>query len=155
MAKRLFFNSREKGRTLVELDVEMNQGGEPTRTGNMMSGERARRHSPRRQSRSPRKEKQQWGNSLCLRGETSGTPRLLNFSVFAGNKPMTEADSIIRDANVAVEFAWQIFSPEVQQSMVRRADYEVFREGIHGAVKGLYTSYEIGICLRAARREID
>ena len=64
---------------------------------------------------------------------------------------MTEADSIIREPNVAVEFARQNFPPEVQQSMVGRQDYEVFREGIHEAVKGLYTAYEIGMRLRAAR----
>ena len=68
---------------------------------------------------------------------------------------MTEADSIVRDPNVAIEFARQIFPPEVQQSMVGRQDYEVFREGIHGAVKGLYTTYEIGMRLRDAYREID
>ena len=68
---------------------------------------------------------------------------------------MIEADSIVRDPNVAVEFARQIFPPEVQQLMVGRQDFEVFREGIHGAVKGLYTTYEIGMRLRAARREIE
>ncbi|GMP66442.1 hypothetical protein CsSME_00026820 [Camellia sinensis var. sinensis] len=68
---------------------------------------------------------------------------------------MTEADSIVRDPNVAVEFARQIFPPEVQQSMVGRKDYEVFREGVHGAVKGLYTAYEIGMQLRTARREME
>ena len=46
---------------------------------------------------------------------------------------MIEVDSIVRDPNVAVEFARQIFPPEVQQSMVGRQDYEVFREGIHEA----------------------
>ena len=39
--------------------------------------------------------------------------------------------------------------------MVGRQDYEVFHEGIHGAVKGLYTAYEIGMRLRAARRELE
>ena len=68
---------------------------------------------------------------------------------------MTEVDSIVQDPNVAVEFARQIFPPEVQQLMVGRQDYEVFREGIHGAVKGLYTAYEIGMRLRAARREME
>lgn len=58
---------------------------------------------------------------------------------------MTEADSIIRDPNVAVKFERQIFPPKVQQSMVGRADYEVFRESVHGAVKGLHISYEIGM----------
>ena len=68
---------------------------------------------------------------------------------------MTKADSIIRDPNVAVEFARLIFPPEVQQSMVGRQDFEVFREGVHGAVKRLYISYEIGMRLHAARREIE
>lgn len=68
---------------------------------------------------------------------------------------MTEADSIIRDPNVAVEFARQIFLPKVQQLMVGRSDYEVFQEVVHGAVKRLYTSYEIGMRLRATRREIE
>ena len=39
--------------------------------------------------------------------------------------------------------------------MVDRQDYEVFRKGIHGAVKGLYTAYEIGMRLHAARREME
>ena len=39
---------------------------------------------------------------------------------------MTEADSIIKDPGVAVEFAQQIFLSEVQQSMVGRQDFEVF-----------------------------
>lgn len=68
---------------------------------------------------------------------------------------MTEANSIVRDPNVVVEFARQIFPPEVQQSMVGRQDYEVFREGVHGAVKGLYTVYEINMRLRAAHREME
>lgn len=68
---------------------------------------------------------------------------------------MTEADSIVRDPTVAVEFTRQIFPPKVQESMVGRQDFEVFREGVHGAVKGLYTVYEIGMCLRAARREME
>ena len=63
---------------------------------------------------------------------------------------MTETDSIIKDPGVAVKFARQIFPPEVQQSMVRRQDFEVIRDGIHGAVKGLYTAYEIGMHLREA-----
>lgn len=155
MARRLFFNSRGKGRTLAELDAEMNRGGETTRMGNKTLRESEKRHSPRHRSRSPKKEKQQRGNSPRSRGETSATPRPLSFSIFVGNKPMTEADSIIRDPNVAIEFARQIFSPEVQQSMVSRADYKVFREGVHGAVKGLYTSYEIGMHLRAARKDIE
>ncbi|XP_028071511.1 uncharacterized protein LOC114273894 [Camellia sinensis] len=49
----------------------------------------------------------------------------------------------------------EILPPEVQQSMVGRADYELFQEGVHGAVKVLYTSYEIGMHLRTARREIE
>lgn len=68
---------------------------------------------------------------------------------------MNKVDSIIRDLNVAVEFTRQIFPLEVQQSMVGRPDYEIFRDGIHGAIKGLYTSYEIGMRLRALRREIE
>lgn len=68
---------------------------------------------------------------------------------------MTEVDSVVNDPGVAVEFARQIFPPEVQQSMVGRQDFEVFREGIHGVVKGLYTAYEVGMRLRAARREIE
>ena len=68
---------------------------------------------------------------------------------------MTEADSIIKDPDVAVEFARQIFPPEVQQSMVGRRDFEVFRDGIHGAVKGLYTAYEVGMRLREAQRESE
>ena len=39
--------------------------------------------------------------------------------------------------------------------MVGRQDYDVFREGIHGAAKGLYTAYEIGMRLRAAHRELE
>lgn len=39
--------------------------------------------------------------------------------------------------------------------MANRVDYEVFREGIHEAVKGLYSSYEIGMRLRVAGKEID
>ena len=38
--------------------------------------------------------------------------------------------------------------------MVGWPDYNVFREDVHGAVKGLYSSYEIGMRLHAARREI-
>ena len=68
---------------------------------------------------------------------------------------MTEANSIVRDPNVAVEFARQIFPPEVQQSMVGRQDYEVFREVINRAVKGLYTAYEIDMQLSAGRREME
>ena len=68
---------------------------------------------------------------------------------------MTEADSIIKDPDVAVKFARQIFLSEVQQSMVRRRDFKVFRDGIHGAVKGLYTTCEVGMRLREARRESE
>lgn len=68
---------------------------------------------------------------------------------------MTEANSIVQDPNIAVKFARQIFPPKVQQSMVGQQDFEVFREGVHGAVKGLYTAYEIGMHLRTARRDIE
>ena len=68
---------------------------------------------------------------------------------------MTKANSIIRDPNVAIEFAQQIFPPEVQLSMVGRPDFKVFHEGVLGAVKGLYTTYEISMRLRAARRDIE
>lgn len=68
---------------------------------------------------------------------------------------MAKADSIIRDPNVAVEFTRQIFPPEVQQSMVGRPDFEVFCEGVHGAVRGLYTAYEIGMLLCVAPRDIE
>ncbi|THG01334.1 hypothetical protein TEA_015834 [Camellia sinensis var. sinensis] len=69
------------------------------------------------------------------------------------NRLITKSNSIVRDPNVAVEFTRQIFPSEVQQSMANRGDYEVFREGIHGAIKGLYSSYEIGMHLRAASKE--
>ena len=39
--------------------------------------------------------------------------------------------------------------------MVGRQDFEVFRDGIHGAVKGLYTAHEVGMRLREARRESE
>ena len=39
--------------------------------------------------------------------------------------------------------------------MIGQQDFEVFRKGIHGAVKGLYTAYEVGIRLRTAWREIE
>ena len=39
--------------------------------------------------------------------------------------------------------------------MVSRGDYEVFREGIHGAIRGLYSSYEVGMHLRAAQKNIE
>ncbi|GMP71751.1 hypothetical protein CsSME_00030043 [Camellia sinensis var. sinensis] len=87
--------------------------------------------------------------------EPSRAPCPLSFSIFIGNKPMTEANSIVCNPNVAVEFARQIFPLDVQQSMVGRPDYEVFRDGVHGAVRGLYTFYEIDIHLPAARREIE
>lgn len=68
---------------------------------------------------------------------------------------MTEADSIIRDPNLAVEFTRQNFPPKVQQSMIGWDDYEIFREDVHGVVSGLYSSYEIGMRLRATQREIE
>lgn len=49
-----------------------------------------------------------------VRNELSRPPRPLNFSVFIGNRPMTEADSIIRDPNVALVFTQQIFPLKVQ-----------------------------------------
>ncbi|XP_028119609.1 AP-2 complex subunit mu-like [Camellia sinensis] len=96
----------------------MNRGGEPPCTEGRAFAQHERRHSPHRRSRSPWKDKCQRGSSPRSRGEASGPPCPLSFSVFIGNKPMTEADSIIRDLNMAVEFVGQIFPPEVQQSML-------------------------------------
>ncbi|KAF5933031.1 hypothetical protein HYC85_029202 [Camellia sinensis] len=90
---------RGEGRTLAELDTEMNRGGEPTRTGSRTLREREKCHSP-------------------------------HHRIFIVNKSMTEANSIIRDLNVVVELARQIFQPEVQH-------------------------YKIGMRLRAARRDIE
>ncbi|GMP58123.1 hypothetical protein CsSME_00021909 [Camellia sinensis var. sinensis] len=56
MSSRLFFNSKGEGKTLAELD-SMNRGSELPRTGARASAKHERRHSPRRRSRSPRKEK--------------------------------------------------------------------------------------------------
>ncbi|GMP80705.1 hypothetical protein CsSME_00035710 [Camellia sinensis var. sinensis] len=153
MSNRLFFNSRGEARTLAELGGDMNRGSEPSRIRSRSSRDQERRQSPRRRSRSPRQDKQSQGRSPQLQVEkgSDANPCPLSFAVFAGNRPMTEADSIVRDPNVAVEFARQIFPPEVQQSMVGRQDYDVFHEGIHGAMKGLYTAYEISMRLHVAR----
>ena len=62
----------------------------------------------------PEGRKRQRESSPRPCSEASGPPRPLSFAVFVDNKPMTEADSIIRDPNVAVEFARKIFPPEVQ-----------------------------------------
>ena len=153
MSNLLFFNSKGKAKTLAELGGDMNRGGEPSRAGSRSSRGRERRQSPRRRSRSPRRDKQSQGKSPQSRVErrSDANPCPLSFAVFVKNRPMTEADSIVRNPDVAVDFARQIFPHEVQQSMLGRQDYEVFREGIHGAVKGLYTAYEVGMRLRAAR----
>ncbi|GMP80918.1 hypothetical protein CsSME_00035835 [Camellia sinensis var. sinensis] len=113
----------------------MTRGGETMCTRSRTSREHEKCQFPHRRNRSPRREKQQRGSSPQPRprGETSATLRPLSSTVFVGNKPMIEADSIMHDPNVAVEFARQIFPPEVQQSMVGRPDFKVFREGVHGA----------------------
>ncbi|GMP69639.1 hypothetical protein CsSME_00028824 [Camellia sinensis var. sinensis] len=132
----------------------MSRSSEPTRTGRRTSKDQ---EDERHRSRSPRKDKQQRGDSPRPRPkiEPDATPRPLSFAVFVRNRPMTEGDFIIKDPDVAVEFARQIFPPEVQQSMVERRDFEVFRDGIHGAVKWLYTAYDVSMHLQEARRESE
>ena len=122
MSNKLFFNSRGEAKTLAELGGAMSRSDEPSRMGSRTSRDRERHQSPRRRSRSPRRDKQPQRKSPQPRPgrESDTTPRPLSFAVFVGNRPMTKADSIVRDSNVAVEFARQIFPPEVQQSMVGR-----------------------------------
>lgn len=135
----------------------MNRSGEPWRAGGRISRDRERRESPCRRIRSPRRDKEPQGKSPQPRfgREPGANPRPLSLAVFVGNRPMTDADSIVRDSSVAVKFGRQIFPPKVQQLMVGQQDFEVFREGIHDAVKGLYTAYEICMCFRATRQEIE
>ena len=94
------------------------------------------------------------GARASARLEPSRPLRPLSFAVFIGNKPMTEADSIIHDPNVAVDFTCQIFPPEIQQSMIEWSDYEVFRDRVHGSIKELYCANETGMRLQAAQKEI-
>ncbi|GMP65223.1 hypothetical protein CsSME_00026116 [Camellia sinensis var. sinensis] len=173
MSRRIFYNSKGEGRTLADLDAEINQDSRSDVAATGAGGGRDRCRSLGRRSSSPRRDEpsRRDGRNRSpraqIRGSTKGTgtpsvarneprpPCLLSFSVFIGNKPITEADSIVYDLNVAVEFMRQIFSPEVHRPMATQADYDVFREGIHGAVRGLYSSYEIGMRLRSARKEID
>lgn len=110
--------------------------------------------------KSPRGGAQQKGNDRAasawasVQQDPSRLPRPLSFAVFIGNKPMTGADSIIHDPNVAMDFTRQIFPPEVQQSINGRSDYKVFRDGVHGSIKGLYCANESDMQLQAAQKEI-
>lgn len=57
MSGRIFYNNRGEGRTLAELDVEMNQEARNDGAAAGAGGEeRERRKSPRRRSRSPRRD---------------------------------------------------------------------------------------------------
>ena len=125
MSNKLFFNNKGEAKTLADLGGDMDRSehrGAPLRAGSKSSMGRERRQSPRRRSRSPKRDRQSHGRSPHAQVErrSDANPCPLSFAVFVKNRPMTEADSIVRDPDVVVEFARQIFPPEVQQSMVGR-----------------------------------
>ncbi|XP_028091041.1 GDSL esterase/lipase EXL3-like [Camellia sinensis] len=96
---------RGEARTLAELGGDMSRSGEPSRVGDRTSRDRERHQSPCRRSRLPRRNKQLQGipPQPDSGRESNATPRPLSFAVFVGNRPMTDANSIVRDPNIAVD----------------------------------------------------